>query len=64
MVLLRSLLIWVVIWSMLVTKSTYTITRTHKSEVLVYKLLTTKSEIQNRIKTCLNLLYIRFSSLV
>jgi len=38
-------------------------TRTHKSEELVYKLLTTTSEIQNRMKTCLNLLYNLFSSL-
>jgi hypothetical protein len=39
-------------------------TRTHKSEELVYKLLTTTSEIQNRMKTCLNLLYNLFGSLV
>jgi len=39
-------------------------TRTHKSDELVYKLLTTTSEIQNRMKTCLNLLYSLFSSVV
>jgi len=39
-------------------------TRTYKSEELVYKLLTTTPEIQNRMKKSLNLLYNLFSSLV
>lgn len=39
-------------------------TRTHNSEDLVLKLLTITSEIQNRMQTCLNLLYNLFSNLV
>jgi hypothetical protein len=39
-------------------------TRTLKSEEPVYKLLTTISDEQNRMKTCLNFLYNLFSSLV